>query len=89
MSIGIRLQRKGKGQLFSQPQSPPLLSSFFVKTPSISQDGYTMETLDIHGINAEGVECVIIRNVSDLCCYTIHHLPQTPQPPYFIIVHQF
>jgi hypothetical protein len=23
-----------------------------------------METLDIHGINAEGVECVIIRNVS-------------------------
>jgi len=30
------------------------------------KDGYTMETLDIHGINAEGVECVIIRNA---LCY--------------------
>jgi len=26
------------------------------------KDGYTMETLDVHGIDAEGVECVIIRN---------------------------
>ncbi|KAF8798386.1 ChaC-like protein [Phlegmacium glaucopus] len=26
------------------------------------KDGYTMETLDIHGINDEGVECIIIRN---------------------------
>jgi len=26
------------------------------------KDGYTLETLDIHGINDEGVECVIIRN---------------------------
>ena len=43
-----------------------------------------METLDIHGIDAEGVECVIIRNVSFqspilsplcLCSLFLHRLP--------------
>jgi len=33
------------------------------------QDGYTMETLDIHGVNIDGNDTVIIRNVSVFMIY--------------------
>jgi hypothetical protein len=36
---------------------------------SVTQDGYTMEMLDIHGVNADGNETVIIHNVSAFTSY--------------------
>ena len=47
----------------SRPQRGPFFLIF------VAQDGYTMEMLDIHGVNGDGNDTVIIHNVSVFMIY--------------------
>jgi len=56
-SRAIRLSRKGQTRGYSKCR--PLMLP--------DQDGYTMETLDIHGFDKDGDPCVLFHNVSRSC----------------------